>query len=315
VYQYVNNVKGYTFFITMIGLWGSLFLTTPQIGLGMAFGETSTGLDFPGSAAVTDGETIRFKFTDPHTNGLPPYGDSGAGVTYIWRYYPRQQAGYYTTFFWGNDDGVGTIDTYNWYNGGSNTHYGSHPYPQNPPNGNTHFWEISTLVDVTNGTVEYERWHLQALRVWGANGAQKEHHFYWDLPNVDASHIVVNQVEDYRDWGNVNPPFPALTFGDAPWQPGQEVNSGILRGIQIYSGLLTTSEILSEANAPLSTAAGANNIWYLNMNPTPTDISDKSGKGHNPSWVGSERPALYSDTSSSDTTPPAPPTGLQLQEQ
>ena len=112
-----------------------------------------------------------------------------------------------------------------------------------------------------------------------------------------------------------NPPAPALTWGDAPWAPGNEVWNGVLRGIQVYSGLLTTSEMLSEANAPLSTASGANTIWYLNMNPTPTDISDKSGKGHNPSWVGSERPALYSDTSSSDITPPAPPTGLQLQEQ
>ena len=34
--------------------------------------------------------------------------------------------------------------------------------------------------------------------------------------------------------------------------------------------------------------------WYLNMNPSPSDISDKSGRGNNPAWVGTERPTLWS---------------------
>jgi hypothetical protein len=33
--------------------------------------------------------------------------------------------------------------------------------------------------------------------------------------------------------------------------------------------------------------------WYLNMNPSPSDISDKSGRGNNPAWVGTERPTLW----------------------
>ena len=49
--------------------------------------------------------TMRFKFTNPHLTGLPIYGPGNAGVTYVWRAYPRRQAGYYTAFFWGNDDG------------------------------------------------------------------------------------------------------------------------------------------------------------------------------------------------------------------
>ena len=44
---------------------------------------------------------------------------------------------------------------------------------------------------------------------------------------------------------------------------------------------------------PLSTTAGVATIWYLNVNPAPTDITDKSGQGHNPTWVGSERQGLY----------------------
>ena len=26
--------------------------------------------------------------------------------------------------------------------------------------------------------------------------------------------------------------------------------------------------------------------WYLNLNPTPGDVTDKSGNGHHPSWDG-----------------------------
>ena len=89
------------------------------------------------------------------------------------------------------------------------------------------------------------------------------------------------------------PPKPALTFGDAPWAPSSEIMNGVMRGIQIYSSLLTTTVIQAEIDNPGTTTAGATNIWYLNLNPTPTDISDQSGAGHNPEWVGSERPALW----------------------
>ena len=265
-----------------------------------------TGLDFPGSAAVNS--TMRFKFVNPQDNGLPVYGEPGKGVTYIWKAYPRQQSGYYTAFFWGNDDGQGTLDTFLWTaNGGADSYYGAHPYPQNPPGGNTHFWEVSVeQADYTNGVVEYGRWHTQALRVWIDSDGRKHHEFYWDLPNTDSAHVVSRTSP--ADWGNVNPPSPALTWGDAPWQPGQEVWSGILRGIQIYSDQLTVDEILAEIDAPQSTTRGQQSIWYLNVNPTPADISDKSGNGNNPSWVGSQRPALYTDGAAPKR--PEPPTDL-----
>ena len=47
--------------------------------------------------------------------------------------------------------------------------------------------------------------------------------------------------------------------------------------------------------SPLSTPAGSASIWYLNLDPTPTDISDKSGRGNNPDWVGTGRPGLWSE--------------------
>lgn len=249
-----------------------------------AGGTTSgTGLDFPGSAAVPDGQTIRFKFTNP----LAIYP-----ATYIWKAYPRQQNQYYTAFFWGNDDGNGNFGTFLWDQGNSNTYYGAHPYP-NFPDVSTHKWEIATDRGgdfVSSELVTYDRWYTQALVAW-ADSFGKHTAFYWDLPNTSKVIMHVSPT----NYGNTNPPSPALTWGDAPWAPGNEVWNGILRGIQVYSMNLSLVEIQSEITTPQSTAAGVTNIWYLNLNPTPTDISDKSGKGHHPSWIGNLRPTLFTE--------------------
>ena len=272
-----------------------------------------TGLEFPRNDQVPDGQTVRFKFTNPHLNGLPIYGPGGNGVTYIFKVRPKQHTGYYTTFFWGNDDGVGFIDTFTWHNGGADTYYGMHPYPQGQTgsNGTVHNWEISAdTLDVQNGLAVKDAWYTQAVRVWADGAGVKHHEFYWDWPKQDATHKVVHNSPS--NLNNLNPPFPALTFGDAPWAPGQELCSCTLRGIQIYSGLLALADVQSEIAAPQSTAEGIASIWYKNINPTPTDIADKSGAGHNPSWVGSNRATLYSD-GGSDITPPAAPTNLRVQ--
>jgi hypothetical protein len=243
-------------------------------------GTAQTGLDFKGSASTTG--TVRFKFTNP----LAIYP-----ATYIWRVYPRQQSSYYTTFFWGNDDGSGTLDAFQWDNGNSNTFYGAHPYP-NFPDPNTHHWEIATDHGgdfVSSQLVVYDRWYTQALVAWSDGDGKKHTVFYWDLP--DTSKTVEHMTDP--SYGNTNPPFPALTWGDAPWNPSNEIMNGVIRGIQIYAVDLSIGNVLSEVATPLSTSSGASNIWYLNLNPTPTDISDKSGTGHNPAWVGSGRALLW----------------------
>ena len=246
-----------------------------------AAGEPTTGLSFPGSAAVS--RTMRFRFRRP----LAIYP-----ATYIWRAYPIRQAGYYTAFFWGNDDGQENLETFLWVNGReADSYYGAHPYPNPPPDGTSHDWEIAVeQADPVNGAVVYDRWYTQAFRAWSDSDG-KHHEFYWDLPQLDEGHRVAVTAES--DWGNRNPPAPALTWGDAPWNPGHEVWRGMLRGIQIYSAGLSLSDVLSEVRAPLSTVAGMTSIWYLNLNPTPLDISDKSGRGHHPEWVGRERPGLW----------------------
>jgi hypothetical protein len=265
----------------------------PSVVLGQ-----NTGLDFPGSENVPT--TMRFRFVDPHLKGLPIWGPGGRGVTYVWRAYPRQQTGYYTTFFWGNDGEF-------WW--GGYTYYGAHPYPQG--DGTTHKWEIAGGygADSLGGAVAYDRWHTQVLRVW-ADSSGKHHQFYYDWPDQTK---LINFTAG-ASYGNSNPPYPALTWGDAPWPhsescaygncgEGGEVYDGIIRGIQIYNIKLSLADIQAEINSPLSSSAGANNVWYLNIDPTPSDISDKSGKGNNPEWVGSERPSLYSESTTQLSAP------------
>jgi len=221
------------------------------------------GLDFPGNAGVN--KTMRFEFTAP-PHAFP--------ATYIWRVYPRQQQSYYTAFFWGNNG--------SFY--GSNTYYGFHPYPD----WNTsrqHFWEIAAPPggDFVNDThVAYDRWYIQ-VAVCKRSGNKNVVEFYWDWP--DATKVVRHTGEQYGD-----PPVPGLVVGDAPWNPGHEVWDGILRGFQFYDAAMSADEIAKEVASP----GAVRNPWYLNLDPTPEDISDKSGNGHHPAWVGIERPALWS---------------------
>jgi hypothetical protein len=216
-------------------------------------------------------------------------------ATYVFRVYPRKKVptsgstGYYTTFFWGND-GVFT-----WDGGGANTYYGAHPYPIPEPNGPGQ-WEISVYArDLTTGSeVVWNRWYTQAFRAWRTSSSTTHHEFYWDLP--DTSKVIRYTIDSDPGWANRNPPRPAIVMGQTPnWQgqswggfPGWEEFNGIIRGIQFYSGLLSVSDVLSEIQLPQSTAAGRNFIWYLNLNPRPSDVTDKKGTGtpHNPAWDG-----------------------------
>ncbi len=258
---------------------------------------TQYGLEWPG-----DGTVRRMLYWH---NPFPIYD-----ATYVFRVFPRSKAGfthphYYTTFFWGNDG------TFIWDGGDANTYYGAHPYPV-PASFGPAQWEISIYGrDITTGTeVEWNRWYTQVFRAWRVSSSETRHEFYWDWP--DRSRVLTQTIVD-PGWANRNPPTPAIVMGQTPdlngasWggYEGWEEFNGIIRGIQIYSGLLSLTDVESEIASPKSTSAGQNLIWYLNLDPRPSDVADKKGIGtaHNPSWDGSTALEWSSDGGSA----PAPP--------
>jgi hypothetical protein len=265
---------------------------------------TEYGLEWPGNGAIR-----RMLYWH---NPFPIYD-----ATYIFKVYPRKktnQFAYYTTFFWGND-GTFTWDT----NNEGNTYYGAHPYPIPAPSGPGQ-WEISVASNdfVTGSEVDWGRWHTQAFRAWRESASVTHHEFYYDWPDTTK---VIKHTVNWSGWANRNPPIPAIVFGQAPdlngqsWgsYPGWEEFNGVIRGIQLYSGLLSLQDIAAEIAAPKSSTAGANFIWYLNVNPRPSDVTDKKDTGtpHNPSWAGTT--ALEWTGQSPDPVAPMPPTNLVVQ--
>src|SRR3989442_12811393 len=73
--------------------------------------------------------------------------------------------------------------------------------------------------------------------------------------------------------------------------------------------MLSIVDMKIEPTEPLYASTDSSSIWCLTSNPTPTNMSDKSGKGYNPAWVGSQRPSLYT---ASAAPPPSPPTNLRI---
>jgi len=266
------------------------------IGLGFAnvLQAAETGLDFPSNGDAPADAFVAFQFLNPQNNGLPIWGPSGQGVTYIWKYRPRQQTGYYATLWWSHN---GQFD--------ATVYYGAHPYPQTPGDvgATSHYWELAGLafgndwVRTMNGNpkpVVKDVWYTQALRITRNPDGTKTGRFYIALPSVAAGDVI--EYTAAASYGNTMPSAPALTFGDSPWyaQYQHERLSGVLRGIKIFDKSLSESDLLAEAGADsLVTSEGQAHVWYMNINPTPTDISDKSGKGHHPVWGSSTRPLLW----------------------
>ncbi|HKJ74721.1 MAG TPA: hypothetical protein VKA19_11445 [Alphaproteobacteria bacterium] len=259
------------------GRSASGFGNTPLGGVPAAI----TGLDFPGNYPNGPFDGIRFRFTGAAL--LPRYP-----ATYIWRCWPRSgHEGYWTAFFWGGDDDSGSLSAL------QDPYYGFHPYPPGGATGTGPFkWEISVNHNdyQSSGDVVEGAWYQQVARVYedtsGGTPGPKVHEYYWNWPNQSTDVVTRTEASTY---GNSAPANPALTFGDAPWNPGNEIWDGYLRGFQIYDALLTPAEITSE----ISTPGSVRTPWYLNLNPTPSDISDKSGNGHDPAWVNTNRPALW----------------------
>jgi hypothetical protein len=247
-------------------------------------GAISSAILFPsnGDGSVSN---VRFALSGAAMPDIVP-------LTLLWKVYPVSQAGYCTTFFHGRTDGSFIGDT---------TYFGCHPYPDTPPNGTPKSWEISIeggddIVDENgnNTSVVNNAWYSQAASTRSSGTTIVD--FYWDLRtsvNRRISHTTGSALTNAAQ-------SPAVTFGDAPWSANNERLSGRLRGIQIYNAQLSEAniqalELMEDDAAVLAkcSALGITSLWYLNMNPTPSDITDKSGNGRNPSWVSADHGTLW----------------------
>lgn len=241
--------------------------------------QVSYGLIYPNGSVGQALDAPTFLFT---AGALIPH----APATLLFRVNYTQQAGYYTNFFFAGNLGSDFA--------GSPSYIGCHPYPYPTNTDITHKWEISTefqdfqsLEDVAYGV-----WYRQAVTIETVGGVPVTN-YYYDIDGGFSKKVTRVGGEAWGA-GGAN----CLIFGNNPWtNTDSESLSGTIRGLQQYAAVLSQSDIALESanntsNTPV-TAAGLASVWYMNQNPTPSDISDKSGQAHHPAWLNGSRPTLY----------------------
>lgn len=223
--------------------------------------------------------------------------------TAIWKINHTQMTGYYAVAWHTSHDGT-------WH--ASGYEYGTHPHPCDGTvlssgqravgtsgSGEEHFFGVSGLGafdyiaspgQQAAGQLEYGRWYTQARTAELINdGATVRHRYYIDLENDPDLFI---QQDNSASWPT--PVDPTFLFGSSPWAT-QECLGGMLTAIQLYDAALTAAEIVARMNLETDAAvvaADPGSLFYCNVLPTPTDVTDKSGNGHHPSWVNANRPTL-----------------------
>lgn len=273
---------------------------------------TITGLDFPGNS--TAGSDIRLLWTG--ANLLPRYPH-----TAIWKAYYKAQSNYYALKW--HTPNAGSFDGGNWS-------LGMHPYPTDglggnwnpvtgqgfPTNSTDHLYEIaiggSDIISTPDPggsgnqkfTVTKGVWVTQAGSVELVSGTTLRHRFYPDLGTYPNGYIEYDWA--LSNLSSSNPGGEAFLFGASDWRSGipsagqnDETPNCYLRWIKLFDDVLSNADILSEAayaSEGATTTAGIAALWYSNLNPTPTDVTDKSGAGHDPSWANANRPSLFSET-------------------
>lgn len=257
-------------------------------------------LRFPSNVSGSDQSApyVALKFLNPHSNGLPIWGPSGAGVTYMWRIKTRQQTGYYCTFWWSNDG------SFLWDSGSSNTYVGAHPYPQSGSNsGTTHWWEIAGMgsgadwtdtLASTKKTVVHDTWYTQALRITVNGDGSKTARFYTALSSVANGDVIAATAAS--GWGESNPPSPCLTWGDSPWYATfqHERMSADLAWMKIFAADLGETDMLTEATdgSAIKTAAGASAVWYHKRGWLGVDdLTCNAGTGRAFAWADASNKA------------------------
>jgi hypothetical protein len=263
--------------------------------------ETYNGLKFPSNGDNPSEAFVAFKFDNPQNDGLPIWGPDRQGVSFAWEYFPIQQKGYYVTFWWANND------SFKWKDDESDSYYGCHPYPQGGAQGGqttSHYWELAGLESGADNlttlagfplTVEKGVWFTQAFRVHINTDGTKTGRFYIDISDTSRNKII--EYTARADWGESNPPFPAVIFGDSPWGSeyyGTERMSGILGRIKIFNKSLSLNDLKKEAldMSKLVTEDGKKNIWWGKTSfKTVDDLICDYGSKRSFSWADSNNTA------------------------
>lgn len=265
-------------------------------------GEPGTGLDFPPNHMPGSDARLVWSGADM----LPRNAH-----TAIWQARYVQQNGYYAVAWHTSNDGT-------WH--ASLFEYGTHPYPTTGTvdasgqstggtgsEGMEQYFEIAGL-----GASDFiaspgpgptyplvtDVWLMQA-RTAEIVGDQVRHRYWPDLDDPDAF-IEQHAPLDGIDQAEAVAVSPAFTIGGSPWT-GDGVSNGespasVLRNFAFFSTPLPIDDLVAEATSDSDTpvtTAGADSVWYINRNPTPDDITDKSGANHSPVWANDQRPGLY----------------------
>lgn len=140
--------------------------------------------------------------------------------------------------------------------------------------------------------------YMRARTVEVISGTTLRHKVYPDLANNPS--VVIQQDITLASLESAT--SPRFCFGTSPWTASGDQNSetpgsgSVMRNFQLYSAALSLAQIQARMDLTSDAAVVAANpgsLWYCNINPTPSDITDKSGAGHTPSWANANRPTLW----------------------
>jgi len=240
---------------------------------------------------------------------------SRTAQTIIWKSKYTAQNGYYAVW-WRLPDAAATFGATEWY-------FGTHPFPCDGSvngagqatggtggSGSVQYAEIATLgagVDyITSPSAANGGPFLLVADVWVTEAATVEvisgttlRHTYW--PDITNTTSFIRQDRTLASLDT--PTAERVVFGGSPWRADtptagktDESASGTFRYWKMFSAALSITDIATEAASESDSAvttAGIASEFYSNINPTPTDVTDKSGNGHDPAWANSNRPTLY----------------------
>lgn len=228
--------------------------------------------------------------------------------TIIYQMLHYEQLGYYSGPWHTHNDGSFHSDFWEWGGCYGYPHDGTMESSgqatgagQLGPTGDTHFYESAGLGSHDyigdeqdprqNFPVTYNvaLWMARSCRIVGAD---IEHRVYPDLSQSTRYIRTLVPIADIDDDAGGSDIF---AFGASEWTGNGNTNSetpyGWTRGFQWYDDFLDTAEILTQKALTSNAAVAAHSACvYVNLNPTHTDVQDKSGLGNHPSWDNSNRP-------------------------